>query len=449
MEETLQKLEKAKKLKQELLEFVLDAEGDLAVALESFSAQKLSNFSKSQYQGQNQNDMVLDMFLSEGRIENQTPIDLFLIEHPNLSDDEGQIVGRWKNSFAGLFAVNKILSHGFEVLNWLTQKSYLIIIKDEAEKQQLARVKTGEIILTRIAPINDSYWMFSAPITLLGKLGKPKLAVAIGNFKQNYKSNLYGDAPELLEEAWNSVEKYHQAFVDFFGGDEVTLPGYKLQKRLSEFQEKLTEEKLAAAGVDSSKSLEELTKQAGVSSEEIAETAESMGMDGQAAVNLLNSQKSAKMVMPPVELPSHLKNAEEVTVVAHPRWGQVFLTNYTLFNNLLQTSDWQSIDNSEKLVREYLESPDISTFIWQRSAERYPTQLEDILRKTLNQPNFNLHEDLNDLLQKMNKSITPELPEIASVPIHLHNLFQEALMEVNKKQKSKSKAKSKTGFGFK
>ena len=68
MEENLRLLEKAKKLKQDLLDFVLDAEGDIAVALESFSAQQLSNFSKSQYQGKNQNDMVLDMFLSEGKI---------------------------------------------------------------------------------------------------------------------------------------------------------------------------------------------------------------------------------------------------------------------------------------------------------------------------------------------------------------------------------------------
>ncbi|MGD1872935.1 MAG: hypothetical protein ACFB02_07765 [Mastigocoleus sp.] len=449
MEENLRLLEKAKKLKQDLLDFVLDAEGDIAVALESFSAQQLSNFSKSQYQGKNQNDMVLDMFLSEGNIENKTPIDLFLIESSNLSDDEFQLVSRWKNSFAGLFAVNEILPHSYEVSNCLTQKNYSVIIKDDAEKQQLARVKVGEILLTRIAQISDSCWMFSAPITLMGKLGKPKLAVAIGNFKQNYKSNLYGDAPELLEEAWNSVEEYHQAFVNFFGSDEVTLPGYKLQKRLSEFQEQLTEQKLTAAGVDSSKSLEELTTEAGVSREEISETVQSMGIDGKAAADIVNSKKSAKMVMPPIELPNHLKNAEEVTIIAHPRWGQAFLTNYTQFNELLQNPEWESVDNNEKLIREYLESSEVSSFIWQRSAERYPNQLEDILQKILNQPNFNLHEDLNDLLRKMNKSITPELPEIASVPVHLHNLFQEALIEVKKKQKSKGKAKSKTGFGSK
>jgi len=38
----------------------------------------------------------------------------------------------------------------------------------------------------------------------MGKLGS-KLAVAIGNFKENYKTALYSDAPELLEQAWQSA----------------------------------------------------------------------------------------------------------------------------------------------------------------------------------------------------------------------------------------------------
>ena len=43
-------LETAKELHLELIDFVLDAEGDLAVSLEAFSAEQLANFSQSQYQ---------------------------------------------------------------------------------------------------------------------------------------------------------------------------------------------------------------------------------------------------------------------------------------------------------------------------------------------------------------------------------------------------------------
>ncbi|MDJ0737381.1 MAG: hypothetical protein QNJ47_25505 [Nostocaceae cyanobacterium] len=440
-------LTRAKELKKTLLDFVLEAEGDLAVSLETFSAEQLSHFSKSQYQDTS-NDMVLDMFLTEGRVGDKTPIDLFLENHPDLSASDRTLVNGWKRGFVGLFAVKQVLSDGFELMNWLTAKDYLVKTKDSQEAQQLSRAKQGEILLTRIAPITDTDWMFSAPITLMGKLGKPKLAVAIGNFKDHYKNNLYGDAPELLAEAWDSVEKYHQDFIDFFGSDEVTLSGYELQKKLTEFQQQITQRRLEAAGIDSSKSLQELAQSAGISPEEITETAESMGIDPQMAARILNDKKSAKMVMPQIELPNHLKKAEEVTVITHPRWGQVFLTNYSQFKTLLEATDWQNTPEAEKLVREYLESKDINASIWFRLAQQYPVQLENMLRETLKRPNFNLQQDLNDLLKNVNKPINPALPEIASVPIHLHNLFQEALSEVNKKTKSKSKSKSKTGFGF-
>lgn len=58
-----------------------------------------------------------------------------------------------------------------------------------------------------------------------------------------------------------------------------------------------------------------------------------------------------------------------------------------------------------------------------------------------------MQENLNTLLQEFNKPIEPELPDIASVPIHLHNLFQEAVVEVSKsKPKGKGQKQSAKGF---
>ncbi|MEL7240935.1 MAG: hypothetical protein AAGM40_01120 [Cyanobacteria bacterium J06573_2] len=439
-------MEIAKELHSELIDFVLDAEGDLAESLESFSAEQLANFSQSQYQGAVQNEMILNMFLTEGTVGDKKPIDIFLESHPDLSAEKRDIVNNFRRSFAGLFAVNQIYDDGFELNNWLTDKKYTVKIT-EAEKQQLKRAKEGEILLARIVPLNNTDWMFSSPVTVMGRLGKPKLAVAIGNFKNNYKNYLYGDAPELLEEAWISVEKYHQRFIDFFGSDEITLPGYQLEKKLSELQEQVTQSDMEAAGIDSSKSLQEIVEDADISDEEMAEVAEGMGIESKVVSQVLDSKKSVKMVMPKVELPPHLKKAEEVTVLSFPRWGQIFLTNYTQFISLLAEDSDSEQQKSDKLVREYLESPDIKTCVWHRLSERYPEQLEKLLQQALNRPNFNLKQDYIDLLKEFNKSLSVELPEIASVPLHLHNLFQEALSEVKGKSNKKAKTKSKGGFG--
>ncbi|MDZ8184961.1 MAG: hypothetical protein RMX96_08920 [Nostoc sp. ChiSLP02] len=437
-------LERSQELKQALVDFVLDAEGELAQALETYAAAQLRRGSGDS----TQQDLIVDTFVTEGKVGDRSPLDLFIESHPDLDESDRSLIASWHRSFIGLFAITNILPDGFELTNWLTDKHYIVKPNNPQTLQAISRLKVGEILLTRISPITDTYWMFSGPYTLMGKLGKPKLAVAIGNFKQNYKSNLYSDAPELLEEAWESVVKYHQQFVEFFGSDEITLPGYQLNKKIAEFQELITEKTLAAAGIDTSKSLSEVAQEAGIDDEEIKAAAAELGADSNAVSQIFNNNKgNSKMVMPKVDLPPELKKAEQVTAFSHPRWGQIFLPTYTKVQTILSAQDWQSVEGAQKLIRFYLEDKSINAFIWHRLAKQYPTQLENVLQTFLQRPDFRLESDLDKLLQEFDKPIEPELPEIASVPIHLHNLFQEALTEVNK-SKPKSKGQQKTAKGF-
>ena len=429
-------------LKQALVDFVLDAEGELAEALEIYAVAQ----SRPGQQDRVYQDLIIDSFLSEGKVGDKTPIDLFLEENPDLSQSDRELINRWRNAFIGLFVVTQSLSDEFQLMNWLTAKQYNVKAND-TQLESMTRFKQGEILLTRIAPVSDTYWTFSGPYIPMGKLGKPKLAVAIGNFKENYKNALYSDAPKLLEQAWQSVEQYHHEFLEFFGSDEVTMPGYQLNKKIAEFQEVMTQRRLAAAGIDPSKSLAEVVQEAGIGEEEIKTAAEEVGADSNTIAQLVESKSSTKMVMPKVDLPAELKKAEQVTTLTHPRWGQMFIPTYSQFKSLLEAEDWQSIEGGEKLVRYYLENPAINAFVWQRLARQYPTQLEKILQAILIRPEFQLSRDLKALLGEFNKLTEPELPEIASVPQHLHDLFQAAVAEINK-SKSKSKSTKKTGMGF-
>lgn len=437
-------LERSSQLKQALSDFVYDAEGEMATALEMFSAQQMA---KAGDKDMNQRNLLIDRFIVDGRIGGKTPINIFL-EETELSKSDRDLVESWKHSIIGLFAIAKILEDGFELINQTTTKSYTVKPNTSKTWESMSRYKVGEILLAQIAPVTDEYWMFSSQCITLGKLGKPKLAVAIGNFKQVYNNYLYSDAPELLEEAWRSVEKYHTEFVDFFGSDEVTLPGYQLNKKLAEFQEQITEKRLDESGFDRTKSLEELAESAGVSQEEIKEVAESMGVDSKESEKLFNGKQAAKMVQPKIELPPDLKKAEQVTAISHPRWGQMFLPNYCQFQNILKSDEEKDSAETTKLVRHYLESPQINIFIWQRLAKQYPTELEALLREVLERPKFDLERDFNALMLEFNKSLEADLPETASVPLHLHTLFQEAVLEVSKSKPKDRAAKQKTGKGF-
>ncbi|MBD2728776.1 hypothetical protein H6G96_21230 [Nostoc sp. FACHB-892] len=437
-------LERSHQLKQALVDFVLDAEGELAQALETYAAAQLRRGSGDS----TQQDLIIDSFVTAGKVGDKSPLELFIESNPDLDQSDRNLINSWHHTFIGLFAITNILPDGFELTNWLTDKRYIVKPNNVQTLQAISRFKVGEILLTRISPVTDNYWMFSGPYTVMGKLGKPKLAVAIGNFKENYKSDLYSDAPDLLEEAWQSVAQYHQQFVDFFGTDEITLPGYQLNKKIAEFQEAITEKRFAEAGIDTSKSLAEVAEAAGIGDEEIKAAAQEFGADSNVVSQMLNSKGgNSKMVMPKVDLPSELKKAEQVTALSHPHWGQMFLPTYSKVQAILSAEDWQSVQGAEKLVRYYLEDKSINAFIWHRLAQQYPTQLENVLRTLLQRPEFSLESDLDALLQEFNKPLEPELPEIASVPIHLHNLFQEALGEVSK-SKPKSKGQKKPAKGF-
>jgi hypothetical protein len=437
-------LERAWELKQALTDFVYDAEGELAEALEAYAANQLRQRKVSQ-------DMIVDEFLTVGKVGTQTPLALFLADQSDLSKPDRQLLDQWQHTFTGLFAIEEVLPDGFRFMNWLTAKAYSVKPNSEKTANDLSRLKPGEILLTRLAPLSETEWMISGPYTQLGKLGKPKLAVAIGNFKDNHKRWLYSDAPDLLEEAWQSVERYHTVFLDFFGSDEITMSGYEFSKKIAEFQEKLTAKYLADAGIDQSKSLDELAAEAGMTEEELEAAAEEAGVDPSEVSKLFkqsdNKNGKPKMMAPQVQLPDELKKAEQLTVLAHPRWGQAYLPTYSKLKTVLETADWQSIEGSDRLIRHYLEAPEIKPFVWHRLAEQYPQQLESVLQTYLNRPTFKLQSDLDPLLETQGKSLEPELPEIASVPIHLHNLFEEAIQEVQKSKSKDKKKTKKTGFG--
>ena len=439
-------MERAWTLKQNLIDFVLDAEGELAVALEAYAAARSSG---ERYDIAQQNQ-VIDSFTVEGKVGDKTPIDLFVESQPDLTHNDRSLLESWRHrSFTGLFEITQLFPDRFELMNWLTAKHYIVKPNSPNFLAEMSRFKLGEILRARIAPLTDDWWILSSSPIQMGKLGKPKLAVAIGNFKQNHKQNLYSDAPELLEQAWQSVEHYHEDFTEFFGSDELTLSGYHLNKQLAQFQEFITKKRLADIGIDESKSLADLVEDAGVDPEEVKAAAiAAAGADAKAVEVMLDSNASSKMVMPKVELPDRFKKAEQVTALSHPRWGQTFLSTYAQFTQMLAAEDFSTVPGYEKLVRNYLEDPAINPSIWQRLAKVNPAKLEQILQTVLQRTNFQLDRDLDALLQEFKKPLEPELPEIASVPVHLHNLFQEALGEVNK-SKSKPQEKKKSSKGFK
>lgn len=438
-------IERALQLKQKLIDFAYDAEGEMAIALESYAAKK----GKQNSYGIKQQNLTIDLFITTETIGDQTPLAVFLASAKDLTSQDIELIKLWQKNFIGLFEIQEITENYYQLFNWLTAKTYKVYGHDTMPEKETSRWQPGEIILTILAPINNNEWFFFSDRIIKGRLSQPKLAVAIGEFRDNYPDFLYADAPELLEQAWDSVAVYHDDFVDYLGGDRITLPGYKLNQKIAELQQKMSQKKLADAGIDSDKSLSQMLAESGTSEAEFAETAGDLGIDAEAVTNTANRKLS--MMTPKVDLPTAIKQAESVTVFSDPRWGQMFLPNFVKFTDLLGSEKPEALGEtcyeiSLPFIRKYLEQTEANYYVWQQLKQEYPEMLEKLLQNYCHNNDFNLEVDLDELLLKYNKPSTPQLPSIASVPIHLNDLFEAAVAQVQKNKSPTKKKKKKKGF---
>ncbi|MGB3788705.1 MAG: hypothetical protein WA949_11895 [Phormidesmis sp.] len=449
------------KLKEQVVDFVFDAEDELAVSLERFSAKQLSRWATPKLVGLDRTELATDMFITEGQVKGQSVIQLFLADYPDQPTQTQICLNRWLSSFTGLFEVSAIdeenSSVRYQLTNWLTEKTYSVRPNSLQSAEMLKRMQTREIVLARLVPLTEDEWTFSGSITLLGKLGKPKLAVAIGNFKKWFPEQLYGDAPELKEAAWESVRQQYDDFNSIFGSTPVTLSGKALNEKLQAYQQDSTDKQLAAAGIDSNKSFSEMAKAQNLSEAEIDEAIAAVGEENKAAKALLTSKQSLKMVMPKVELPDNLRQAKAVTVFSHPRWGQTFLPDYHRLETLLNMEEGDRTEDDTASLRvlllKYLEDEQANAHVWQHIQQNFGDTVGPLVREFMASPELDIQTDFEKMLAFYDKPLLPTLPESASVPIHLHNLFQEALKKVgksasqDKSAKKKSAKKKKSGFG--
>jgi hypothetical protein len=438
-----------------IIELIQTAEGNVAIALESYTAKQLI---RNPQLDAGQRKLLVHRFAIEGEVDGKAPLDLFLASQPDLSNADRQLILSWRRSFVGLLEIVQILPDGLELMNWLTAKHYRIQFTDLSSQTVMSRLKVGDLIIAQISRITHTHWAILTPWVALGRLGKPKLAVAVGAFRQNYPHYLYSDAPEQLAASWASVATYHDRFVEFFGADEITLSGKELETRIGEFQTWIVGKQLDAAGVDRSKSLTELATDSGLASEDI----EAVGtMLGSIDPNTTTEQPSTigQMVSPKVELAPQLKSAAAITALSHPHWGQMFLVDYPLLKSRLADQSTPYLPADLKFIHKCLIDPAMNAFVWRRLAAEFPHQLETAIRQIIELfklptpnsqlPTPNSSFSIDPILTHFNKFLEPDLPDLASVPIHLHELFQSAVLEVSKdKAKPKSVAK-KTGFGTK
>lgn len=117
-------VERSHTLKQALVDFVLDADGELAQALDIYAVAQMPTSGNGD---RTQQQVIIDRFITEGKIGERSPIELFIASHTDLSENDRNLLNSWHHSFIGLFTITQILPDGLELMNWLTAKRYIVL----------------------------------------------------------------------------------------------------------------------------------------------------------------------------------------------------------------------------------------------------------------------------------------------------------------------------------
>ncbi len=149
-------IERAIQLKKTLVDFVYNAEGELAVGLETYAAKH----SKNNSYGIAQKNLTIDSFITAGQVEDKTPLTIFLEQATDLTQSDRNILEHWHDNFIGLFEIQEIQDNYYQLMNWLTAKIYKVYRHNSMPDKEIKRWQPGEIILTIIAPINNLEWFF-------------------------------------------------------------------------------------------------------------------------------------------------------------------------------------------------------------------------------------------------------------------------------------------------
>jgi hypothetical protein len=155
-------IEKAFNLKQTVVDFIYEAEGELAIALENYAAEK----GKKNSYGIKQQNLTIDLFLTNGAVNQQTPLEIFIQENPQLRSSDREILTHWQNNVIGLFEIKEIQEDSYQLMNWLTEKTYQVFRHSKMSEKEISRWQPGEIILTIIDQLMNQNG-FSLAIALL------------------------------------------------------------------------------------------------------------------------------------------------------------------------------------------------------------------------------------------------------------------------------------------
>ena len=143
---------------------------------------------------------------------------LYIENSKGLDKETKEIVEAIDNSISSVFEIKKVTKTGFDLLNIVNERRYLItsLMKMTAFRG----LGSGDYIIARIVNLNGDYFLLEISGVLPATKKDDAYRFAVAKIIQNPEL-VYLDNPEKQKEIEDDVAEIYQKFVDFFGTTEI------------------------------------------------------------------------------------------------------------------------------------------------------------------------------------------------------------------------------------
>ncbi|MDQ4043880.1 MAG: hypothetical protein M3173_00310 [Chloroflexota bacterium] len=326
---------------------------------------------------------LMDRFILEHKQpDGRTIIDHFVDAHPELPDDEREMLLGWHDVVEGIFRIEQYSGDGLVAINLIDGLTYEVY--SNIGKVGLRGISPGMFLFARLLLVLD-VWILSGVSQMFPASSRAEVYRAAQEFVTRRPELAYRN-PEILEKAWEFQRRDREDFIQCFGTDELIVAGHEVPDTYAKYMHY----KMYESHDDEGKTL--------------------------ADRSLETSGSYPDLLAPDWE--PHLLDAETVGIIYDETEGLTFLVDYGAFQEAFTNPDLVSTSRYRKQIRTYLRDSSISPVPFRRQAERDPDRASRLFRAFLGKPGFDWERDGESFLRRHKADHMDRTPLPTVTPIN-------------------------------
>ncbi len=308
---------------------------------------------------------ALDHFILQHRLrDSRGVVDHFLDAHPELSQEEREMLWSWCRPVEGIFTVEGRRGDAVQLASLVDDLPYLTYSSMGAAV--FDPLEAGSFVIGRLVPLEDA-WLVSGVLATLPATEQEAAYQMATRIALQHPELVYRN-PAKLELGWKLQRENQAAFVTFFGSDMIVVPGRELAERMQAFHHY------------------ELYGQQDASGTTAAERA--------------REKYGVEPVVPVLELPDELIQSETVGLIYDEIDGLSFLPDFGRVLEAFERPERSVLRRTRKVLLNSLRDPATSPRLLSRLAARDPGKASRLFQLLLRRPDFSWDHDGDELLRE-------------------------------------------------